>query len=479
MRGKLRVKIESVINVIILILLFLVFIEVSNTKWVNFANVINKLAVISFAVSAWYFFLIIRTKVKIYDFRIYFIFFNMIFIMGQVWICFFGKEEYLFWKILLRANVTAIISGGMLALTIQQAIITGLFWGKERISSLKSKPKNCSKNMLWYTGLITFILFFPLKFYYDIIYMISAAGASGYLDSSQISVNGMVYCFGVVSLVGIFYMIESKKLSKTGVLLLIGCISIYFIITMLGTGDRRFAIIALLCMVLCFIHSYRVKMKASLVLFIGCLAYICLIFLNIISSTRKTTGIPSGVQLLNALWAGIISLDILWNSFAEFGITLMCYVYTWQLFPSIFPFRWGSQLLVNIVAILPVGGAIARWREKTGIQTSVNSYVNQPLGGALGTDLYGNFGIMSFILAAGIGIFLKRIMDVRKTELSDFESAKYFSLMYIMINIVRAGFGEVIRLGFYCYFVPLGIMGMLLLKQRRQGLKQRGVERDY
>lgn len=464
MNRKMLVKVESIINVFILLILFTITLDVRGKNWANLDDVTYILSVISFALLAWYFMLIRKFRLKIFDFRIYYIVLNMMFIMGQVWLCFFGKEEYLFWKLLLRADVAAVINGGMTALLIQQAFVTGLFWGKETVSSLSKKPREYSENILWSTGLITFIIFFPLKMYYDIVYMISAAASSGYLDSSKINVNGMVYCFGVVSLVGIFYMIESKKLSKNAVKALVLLISIYFVITMLRTGDRRFAIIALMCILLCYLHSYKIKIKASVIIPVICIGYFVLVFINIISSTRKTTGIPGGMALIDAVINGAISFDVIWNNFAEFGITLMCYVYTWQYFPTIFPYRMGSQILVNIVAVLPIGGILANWKESTGIQTAVNDYVNQPIGGALGTDLYGNFGIMSFVCAVLLGFVVKRLMDTRKIELSNYESAKYFSLMYVMINIVRAGFGEIIRLGFYCYFVPIIILHLLVKK---------------
>ena len=467
MGKRINIKITTAINVIILLSLFLIFLSTGEKAWPDLEEVTRILSIISIGLLAWYIFLIKKFKLKIYDFRIYFIVLNMIFIMGQIWICFFGKQEYLFWKLLLRANIAAVMNGGMIALLIQHGFVTGMFSGKEKTSTLNRTPVEYGSNLLWNTGLITFIVFFPLKIYYDVVYMAAAAATSGYLDSSQISVNGMIYCFGVVSLVGIFYMIESKKLSKNGVKILVAVISIYFIITMLGTGDRRFAIIALLCILLCYFHSYKIKLKASVIIPVLCIGYVALVFLNIISSTRKTTGIPSGAALLDAVINGMLSFDVIWDNFAEFGITLMCYVYTYQYFPALFPYRMGSQLLVNIVAVLPIGGILANWKEATGIQTAINNYVKQPLGGALGTDLYGNFGLFSFVVAVALGFLMKRLMDIRKVELSDYESAKYFSLMYIMINMVRAGFGEIIRLGFYCYFIPIIILLLLAQKNKQ------------
>ena len=170
---------------------------------------------------------------------------------------------------------------------------------------------------------------------------------------------------------------------------------------------------------------------------------------------------------MDAVINGMLSFDVIWDNFAEFGITLMCYVYTYQYFPALFPYRMGSQILVNIVAVLPIGGVLANWKEATGIQTAINNYVKQPLGGALGTDLYGNFGLFSFVVAVALGYLIKRLMDIRKVELSDYESAKYFSLMYIMVNMVRAGFGEIIRLGFYCYFFPIIILLLLAQKNKQ------------
>lgn len=461
MGGKLKVKPTTVINFLVLLLLFGISLSVRDGKSESLESVTRFLSIISISLMIWYFLLIRKYKLRFYDFRIYYIVINMVFVMGHVWICFFGKQEYIFWKLLLRANPATILSGGMIALLIQHAFITGMFFGKEKVLTLKKKTKKYSSNILWNTGLITFGLFFPLKVYYDIVYMVAAAATSGYLDSSQIRVNGMVYCFGVVSLVGIFYIIESKKLSKHGVGFLVLAIATYFVVTMIGTGDRRFAIIALLCIILCYVQSYKIKIKASLLIPMICIGYVALVFLNIISSTRKTTGIPNGSALVEAIINGVLSFDVIWNTFSEFGIVLMCYVYTGQYFPSLFPYRMGSQILVNFTAILPIGGVISNWKEMTGIQTVINSYVKQPLGGALGADLYGNFGILSFIFALTLGLFIKRLMDTRKTELSDYESAKYFSIMYIMINMVRAGFGEIIRLGFYCYFVPIIILYFL------------------
>lgn len=439
-----------------------------DAQWNNFETIINFLFYSSIIIAVSNIVMLKSYSVRFWDFRLYFVLLNLVFIMGQVWLCYFGKEDYITWTLIFRADKQYLMLGGIFALCAHQAIVCGMFTGKNKVDKnfQKRKIKRFSNTALWNTGLITFVACLPLKIYYDVFYIITSSESAGYLSSADIKINGMIYTLGVVSVIGLFFMICSKRLSKRGIKILISCVLLYSVVTMIGTGDRRFAVISIISVIICYFHIYEVKLKKRTIFGVVLLVYFALVFINVIQATRNTSGKSDIGNLFNLFVSKLFSFDIIWDSLSEFGITLMAYVYTLQFFPAMFSFRMGSQILYNIATVFPIGGYLQEWRISSGIQTVVNSYVSQPVGGAISTDLYGNFGFWAILAAFLLGFILKKLMDARKVGLSAYECAAYFSYFCIILNITRAGFGEIIRLAFFCHFIPLIIL--MIISKREQ-----------
>ena len=468
MGKKLTIKITSVINIILTIFTAALYIMYNSSNIVSFDKVINILAGVSIILVIWYVILCIKEHVKLYDFKLWYIIFNTLFIMGQVLVCFFGKgEEFIYWKIIFRVEPKYILGGGLLALAIQQAIVTALFFKTKPLSESK-KQKKYSNKLLWYTGVSVFLLLIPFKIYYDLVYIKTAKLATGYVSSAYIDINGMVTCLGLVAVTGLFYMIESKYLSYKAMKKLMIPIILYFVAVMALTGDRRYTVVALICIVLSFIHSYKIKIKPITIIGVLLLGSIALSTLSVIRSTRSTGGIDSIFTFLSLVLEKSFSFDIIWDSLSEFGLTLMCYTYTFKYIPAVIPFKYGEHLLLNLIAILPVGPLLNSWKARVDIHTQVFSMTNTPVGTAFGSDLYGNFGTFSILVAFLFGLLISKLLNVKKIEESNYEAAKYFSLMYIFINMVRAGFAELFRFGFYSYIIPVIIMALLSRKSSKK-----------
>ena len=66
MDKRIKIKITTAINVIILLLLFLVYLSIREKTWADLDDVTRILSLISFALLAWYIFLIKKYKFKRY-----------------------------------------------------------------------------------------------------------------------------------------------------------------------------------------------------------------------------------------------------------------------------------------------------------------------------------------------------------------------------------------------------------------------------
>lgn len=466
----MKVRISVIVNFIIFVLLLSVYFVSQKSMNINLDECSRILSYISFALIIWYIILLYTNKFDSGDFRLYFIITNMVFIMGHLWIHFFGQDEYITWKLLFRADTENIYRGGMYALCFNQAMVSGLFLSSKssymRIIEKRSDRNKVADDVLYKSGLVVFLTLLPLNIYYNINYVRTAISVGRYVASDGITVNGMVYCLGIVSFTGLFYIICSKRVKLRNIVILLSGVFVYLAVIMMITGDRRFPVIAILCILLCVIKTYNVRFRKPTIVLIAVLVYLFIIALNVISSTRRSGVLRIG-DFISMVFQEAFSFDMAWKTMAEFGITLFTYVYAIQYFPSRFPFRYGSQLLVNIIGVLPVGGFIAQWMKDTGIQTAVNNITGQPIGGSLGADLYGNFSFLGLFGGIVAGWLINRIMQNRKSILTRYDAAKYYSLFYIMLNLVRAGFSEIIRLGFYSYFVPIVVCYLLSGRWRK------------
>ncbi|GAB1475508.1 hypothetical protein MASR2M70_03400 [Bacillota bacterium] len=83
------------------------------------------------------------------------------------------------------------------------------------------------------------------------------------------------------------------------------------------------------------------------------------------------------------------------------------------------------------------------------------------MGASIIGDLYGNFGWFSLIMAIIFGAITSKIFKFGNNEENRLYCAKYYSLFYILINLVRASFFEIFRPAFMVYFVPILIMWLL------------------
>lgn len=162
---------------------------------------------------------------------------------------------------------------------------------------------------------------------------------------------------------------------------------------------------------------------------------------------------------ITALFANNVIFDTIY----EMGKSLQTVVYTRELVPEEYPYRYGYSYIMNFTTIIPnifwekhpaeVYGSLGRWL------TKIVDYDFWEFGGALGyscvAEAYINFGYWGImIIAFLLGYFLLSIENI----VDSFNSpVVYASFVIIAINLMaypRGEFGEIVRCVFWYMLIP-------------------------
>ncbi len=286
--------------------------------------------------------------------------------------------------------------------------------------------------------------------------------AGSYLAYSEAATTGIVDDISFLFVPGVIYILSSKRFKRTKAFLLTGLVTVYFSVIMLLSGSRKTQVFGVVAIVLCFFYTYKPPkfslFKKVFVVLGGT------VFLNMIYIIREYRMNLSSV--IPAFFSSLTSFEFVKNvipeTLAETGITFGSVASVMRCVPGVFGYEYGMPILRSIVSIVPIGWLIPDFFAKASTTTTINEYLDLPVGGSLIGDFYWNWGMFGILAALLFGVLLA----VASAKSQRKSSEVYFSLFYIMLIGVRAGVFEIARPLFIVLFVPWAIS--YLIKDRKQ-----------
>ena len=457
----MKAKKVDVLNIAVLILLCLLIIPFWNGQITSLMTISRMTSVIIVLLFIFQMVILKHEKYNPYSFQVIFFILQYLFLFGNVIVYALDLYSQVSWKLMDRYSPPDIARGIAYAICYLQALFTGVVWSGKKTGTVEKQNQESKKfrksNAIFQIGVILILFLFPFRVYYDSVYIDIVRHSKGYVSSSQIPVNGIIFCFANLAYIGFFFIIASKYLKKSRLLVVLGVLFLYLMIVMSQTGDRRYAVCGLISIILCYMYCYEIRLNFKIIFFSFLAVVFGLSFLSVISGIRRVN-LVSFSELLGLAFDNLINNNIMVKIFGEFGVTLFSYVFPIIYYPSQFHFKWGSSLVVDFITILPIGRLIEPLKDATNVASTLNQLENAHVGGSLGGELYGNFGLLSILIAVLFGYVFGKIFDKKilkngiYSEKHAYRVAVYYSMLYIFLNLVRAPLSEVTRIGVYAVF---------------------------
>ena len=153
-------------------------------------------------------------------------------------------------------------------------------------------------------------------------------------------------------------------------------------------------------------------------------------------------------------------MDIL----TEFGISFFSVVAMMSNVEKILGYQYGMSFIRAIPTVFPIGGIFGNFFDKGSPSTFINAYTGLPVGATIFGDMYANFGYLSILGIIILGIILSTIFN--KGAYSDkFDVVIYYTEFYILINLVRCAFFEIVRPIVWCIITAIFLYQLVLKKK--------------
>lgn len=420
----------------------------------HWAHTVSIAAIVLFA----YQILVMRKmKVKFSDFRIWFIALQYVFIFGRVFLHGFNLDKKIFWNLFTYYSDVSLYKAAVYGLVFIQSLFLGLFWknhkteASELYNIFKIRDKY-SGNCMRFIGIAMILVSLPFRLKNDLGQISAQNANSGYVALAN--TNGMTYAMGMLMPIGVIFLICSDALKRKTVNKILILFSAYSVGVMILSGDRRYAITSFISIILCYMVRFDIKLNWKRVVPLCIVAVLALSMLEAIRNGRMQV-IDSFSTFWDLFMESLMTSNIIYETFAEFGLTYFIYVAGIQFFPSIFPYKMGMTYLLGPITVIPMSGAIfPGMLLKISAHWDCKSITGHALGAALGEEVYCNFGLLAPIFAVVFGIILSRIMHMKRED-SLYEMAKYYGLFYLLLNLVRSSSIEIMRTAVYALLLPV------------------------
>ena len=123
------------------------------------------------------------------------------------------------------------------------------------------------------------------------------------------------------------------------------------------------------------------------------------------------------------------------------------------------------------ITLIPgIGRIVPSITRIVSVPAPIVQIVRYSIGGSLGEELYGNFGLFMAPASVIAGFLISNVMRKRLnvTEKSGFEVGRYYIFFYFFINLVRSTFNEMLR---SCVWSFLIIYLLLSITRRFRGFE--------
>lgn len=388
----------------------------------------------------------------VYDFAMYFFIFSHIFMFGNIYLLAMNKSEFISWGLINRYEINLLFNSALFTLCYLQILNLGIIiFAKNKKENFSYKYKieikdKAVKNI----GMALAVISLPFKLIIDTGNIIAAQSVGSYYALE--SQSGIADDIAILFVPSVIFLLNSSIGKKKKNILVIIFI-IYSTLFMVLTGDRRYQFIGIVVVLLNYLYINKVKLKLSKVLIISVIGSIGLNMLTLISDIRQNS-LVSISEFFSEDLEKFFSLDFIYKVFGEFGLSFMTVVIAMKNVPFLLPFQKGFSFWGAIPTILPIGWIFPDFFYKVSIFRRLYDIEGYPVGASLPGELYANFGWISLIFTFIIGGFIGKYFKFNKTS-NSLIVAQYFSVFYILINIVRASFLEVARNVFVILIIPV------------------------
>lgn len=338
----------------------------------------------------------------------------------------------------------------------QAALLVLLFIQMIYLGMISCTPKNSMEEdkgidkRLYTAGIVLLVIGIPCHVINSGSMIIYAQALGSY--DAIVDQAGLIDDLSNLMIYGLLCILFSNQLSKSKIRMVIIASSIYLVIVMMLTGDRRYQIVSIIVLCLAYAKSTRMKFSLNILWVAGA----GILFLNLFYVMReiRTDNLTSLGNVLSIYFEKLIDpeTNIITQTLYEFGGSFYTVCLAIRYVPEYLPYRFGSTILSGIISIIPAGflyqnselfqhGRLAAHLMEIGKTT---------VGGSVYADLFGNFGLVGgAIFALVIGVLFAQLFNKkssRKTT-SGYFNASYFILFFALIHLTRASFTEVIRTG--------------------------------
>lgn len=465
------IKKYTCLDFAILVVLWLYSFGISSESVVP-ENWTMRISVVSWILLSYHLVRMIGMKIKYYDFRLVFICLQYVFIFGRIYLHALGLDTNIFWNLFLKYSEVAQYKAAVYGCLYSQAIFTGLFANTQ--DSLQVNDNSISRdtmnsgNKLAFVGFMLVLISFPFKFQNDMVAIAMQRAASGYVSIT--ATNGMLYAIGMLLPVGVIYLVCSDTISKHLKRVVLVALIGYMAVVMIFSGDRRYAVTAMIAITFCLLRKYEVRLNLRKIIPVVILTMVLLMSLAAIRNGRGRT-IATLSDFYQLLMSAFSESNMLYETLAEFGLTFFIYASAFQYVPEVVPYKLGITYVAAPLTIIPMSGLLF-----PDLQTSISAHMDlkqitgDPLGAALGQEIFCNFGYFSPIFAIIAGIIINKVMRM-KSKMKSSELAKYYSLYYLLLNLVRSSTTEILRMAAYAVILP-AILGVVYENiARRKGVR--------
>lgn len=403
-------------------------------------------------------------KLWIFDFAIIFTATNYLFVEGYLFIWEEGYRRYEYWTMGYTASQW--LKGFVFGLCYIQGMFTGLLIpNRFRIADYIGLNKKYTSKSLFQIGIVIFLISLPFKFYVDAMTYITNRSGHGYsaVLSNEV-VSGVSFNLSLLVNIGVIYVICSRYLNAKKAMWFFLVFFIYALGITALVGGRRFTVTALLAIVPCYIYVYKVKITWKQFAFYALLGYIGIVFLSTVSATREML-VTSFDEYITLSINYLTGADVLFDFVYEFGNTIYPYVMALSLFPSNHNYLYGVSLVaVWILAIPGAGKLFPNLRHDVSATTIAREKFNYWFGGAFGQELYANFGYVSIGISVLTGKLFSFLLGTLYRDCG-IVCARYFSLYYALLNLVRSDLNQFVRLILWAYFLPIILFYLFFRKK--------------
>lgn len=444
----LYVSVKWLIHVVITIV-FTIFASVSLNKMSD-SNWTSTISIIVVIMLCYQMISLVKSGKRYFSFEIGFILMSYLFMFGQIVLDgFFGITQiealgYHRAVIDSRYDSTTMFHASVFILLCIQWIFLAFVVRKNKEIEITEKHDPA----VFSAAVPLIVIGLPCHILYSIQMIIMAQAGGSY--NAILDQTGLIDDFANFFIYGLICLIFSNKLSKNKIKTILIFVTLYLVVIMALTGDRRYQIVSIIVLFLAYLKCYNVKIGINFV-GLAVVGYLFLSLFYVLREIREDSLVSIG-GFLSTYGKMIVGTrtSILTQTLYEFGGSFYTVCLAVKFMPSIIGYKYGLTILSGLISIIPLGflyqnsnvfqnGRLAAQLMQVGVTT---------VGGSVYADLYGNFGFVFGIVASAIlGIILFSVFN--KSENSKhgvcFENARYYILFYALIHLARASFTEVIR----------------------------------